>query len=301
MLPTSILPFRPRVAERSLLQEGRLAGPMPWVISIMMFLTALAAAFGLALGTAARSMQDDLSGKLTVQIVDANPVSREFQKQRVVNELQRLSIVISLEVVSEDRLKALLDPWLGSGGLDGEIPVPAMIDVELGRATPADIANVRAVVSEAAPGAKVNQHLEWLAPVAGLIAALKWLAGGLVALMTIAMAATVVLAARSALNTHKSTIDVMHLLGSTDSQIAALFQRRIALDALLGGIGGLIPAILVIVMVGGRVRAIGSDLSGSAVLGWSDWAVVALLPLVAAALATVSARLTVLRALRRNL
>jgi cell division transport system permease protein len=34
-------------AERGLLPEGRLAGPMPWVIAIMMFLTVLAAAAGM--------------------------------------------------------------------------------------------------------------------------------------------------------------------------------------------------------------------------------------------------------------
>jgi predicted MFS family arabinose efflux permease len=34
-------------AERGLLPEGRMAGPMPWVIAIMMFLTVLAAAAGL--------------------------------------------------------------------------------------------------------------------------------------------------------------------------------------------------------------------------------------------------------------
>ena len=40
-------------AERGLLPEGRMAGPMPWVIAIMMFLTVLAAAAGLGLAGAA--------------------------------------------------------------------------------------------------------------------------------------------------------------------------------------------------------------------------------------------------------
>ena len=39
-------------ADRRLLPEGRLAGPMPWVIAIMMFLTVLAAAAGLRLASA---------------------------------------------------------------------------------------------------------------------------------------------------------------------------------------------------------------------------------------------------------
>src|SRR3546814_6831050 len=42
--------------DRRLLPEGRLSGPMPWVIAIMMLLTVLAAATGLGLRHAAESL-----------------------------------------------------------------------------------------------------------------------------------------------------------------------------------------------------------------------------------------------------
>ena len=63
-------------ADRRLLPEGRLAGPMPWVIAIMMFLTALAAAGGLAMGSAASQLGADLGRQVTVQIVLADPATR---------------------------------------------------------------------------------------------------------------------------------------------------------------------------------------------------------------------------------
>src|SRR3546814_8936978 len=56
-----------RSASRRLLPEGRLSGPMPWVIAIMMFLTLLAAAAGITLDHAARSLSADLSGRVTVR------------------------------------------------------------------------------------------------------------------------------------------------------------------------------------------------------------------------------------------
>ena len=59
-----------------LLQEGRLTGPMPWIIAIMMFLTALAAAAGFGLANASTAMDARLAGRLTVQIVDADAESR---------------------------------------------------------------------------------------------------------------------------------------------------------------------------------------------------------------------------------
>ena len=293
--------FQANPADRRLLQEGRLAGPMPWVIAIMMFLTVLAASAGLALGSAAQELSADLAGRLTVQISEANPVLRETGKQAIVSELGRLAIVRTIEPVSEDRLAALLDPWLGAESKNADLPMPALIDVELRRATQTDVEEVRKAVQRVAPGARVDEHARWLAPLASLLQSLKWLSAALVLLMTAATAATVVLAARAALNTHKSVIEVMHLLGSTDSQVAGLFQRRIGLDALLGGSAGLVFALLVMMLIGKRMNAIGSDLLGSTGLDWTDWILVLALPLLGTMLATLAARLTILFALRRIL
>lgn len=288
-------------AERGLLPEGRLSGPMPWVIAIMMFLTVLAAAAGLALGSAARALSADLVGRLTIQLPEANPVLRETGKQAIISELGRLGVIEKIEPVSEEELGALLDPWLGAEARDADLPIPALIDVELRRATPADIADVRKAVKAVVPAARVDEHARWLAPLANLLESLKWLSAMLVLMMTAATATTVVLAARGALNTHRSVIEVMHLLGSTDGQVAGLFQRRIALDALFGGLAGLGGALAVMALVGSRMNAIGSDLLGSTRLGWLEWTIILALPLLGALLATVAARLTILFALRNTL
>ncbi|HEX8534930.1 MAG TPA: cell division protein, partial [Allosphingosinicella sp.] len=140
-----------------------------------------------------------------------------------------------------------------------------------------------------------------LAPLAKLIQALKWLAGGLVLLMVGATAATVVLAARAALDTHRGTIEVLHLMGATDVQVARLFQRRIALDALFGGALGLSAASLVLVLIGNRVGALGSELLGSAGLPAASWAILVALPVAGVFLAMLVARATILRALGRLL
>jgi cell division transport system permease protein len=274
---------------------------MPWVIAIMMFLTVLAAAAGLALGSAARALSADLVGRLTIQLPEANPVLRETGKQAIISELGRLGVIEKIEPVSERQLAALLEPWLGAEGRDADLPIPALIDVELRRATPADIADVRKAVHAVAPAARVDEHARWLAPLASLLQSLKWLAAALVLLMAAATATTVVLAARGALNTHRPVIEVMHLLGATDSQVAGLFQRRIALDAIFGGLAGLAGALAVMALVDNRMSAIGSDLLGSAGLGWADWTIIISLPLFGALLATVAARLTILFALRNTL
>jgi cell division transport system permease protein len=157
------------------------------------------------------------------------------------------------------------------------------------------------VCPAAARGAGVDYNAQWLAPLAGLIGALQWLAVGLVLLMIGATAATVVLAARAALNTHRETIEVLHLMGATDVQVARLFQRRIALDALFGGLVGFLLAGIALIALGDRVAALGSELIGAAALPAQTWGLLIALPLLGVVLAMLVARITILRALGRML
>ena len=288
-------------AERGLLPEGRVAGPMPWVIAIMMFLTVLAAAAGLGLAGAATRLHDQIGSRVTIQVVEANPQVRQQQAQAAVAAVRPLPGVIDVRQVPQEEIQDLLEPWIGAGGLEGDLPVPALIDVDLTAEGRAGLDRMRAVIAAVAPAARVDDNAQWLAPLASLIGALKWLAAGLVILMVGATAATVVLAARAALDTHRGTIEILHLMGATDVQVARLFQRRIALDALFGGLVGFILAGMVLIAIGRRVSALGSELLGSAAIPPLGWAVLLSLPAFGVILAMLVARLTILRALGRML
>ncbi|HET8611675.1 MAG TPA: FtsX-like permease family protein [Sphingomonas sp.] len=288
-------------ADRRLLPEGRLAGPMPWVIAIMIFLTALAAAAGMAMGAAADRLGGDLGRRITVQILNPDPTRRDAESAAVTAAIEKETGVLAVNRVGADAMRALLKPWLGDVGLTQDLPLPAMIDVDLSAAGRARLDAIVTAAKAAGPDVRVDDHARWIAPLIGLIRSLGLLAGLVVALMVGATAAAVVLAARSALDTHRETIEVMHRMGATDVQIARLFQRRIALDALFGGIVGLIGAAAVILTIGTKLAAIGSGLVGSVSLPGSAWLVLVCMPPLAGLLALVVARATVLRALGRTL
>jgi cell division transport system permease protein len=294
-------PRRFSAAERHLLPEGRLAGPMPWVIAIMMFLTVLAAAAGLALANAATQLDDQIGGRVTVQIVEANPRLRGLQAESVRNVTLLQPGVVAVRIVPDEEIEALLEPWIGAGGLESDLPVPALVDVDLTPDGHRRLDQLRRAVAAVAPAARIDDNAQSLAPLAELIGALKWLAAGLVLLMVGATAATVVLAARAALDTHRETIEILHLMGSTDVQVARLFQRRIALDALFGGLVGFMLGGAVLIAIGDRLAALGSELLGSAEIAPTGWAVLIVLPVFGVLLAMMVARLTILRALGRML
>lgn len=295
------LPLAASAADRRVLPEGRLAGPMPYVIAIMMALTVLAAAAGLGLAHAAHRFTAELSDRISVQVVEADPAAREAQASAVERVLGRAPGVAAVHRLGEGEIRRLLQPWLGRNLGSIDLPVPALIDADLRPGGRAALPPLLAAIRRASPAARVDDHAGWLAPLSGLLSTLIWLSVALVLLMAGATAAVVALASRGALNTHRATIEVLHLMGGTDVQVARLFQRRIALDALFGSLVGLAGAAAVLLLLGHEVRRTGSALVGAIGLGIGGWVILLLLPLAATLLATLTARWTVLAALRRLL
>ena len=286
-------------ADRRVLDEAGGLRAMTWVMAIMLFLTLLAAALGLGTRQSAQALERQLAGRLTVQVVEGSPATRDLLATRTLAALRTLPQVRRATLVDRAELARTLAPWLGDIGSDADLPVPAMIDVDL--AAGADPGPVIASAKRISAASRVDRHQRWMSPVGRFLDTLTWLAFALVLLMLGATGAVVVLAARAGLETHRATIEVMHMLGSTDVQVARLFQRRIALDAALGGVAGGAGALAVLLFLGTRLAALGSELLGGIALDAGDWALLVLLPLAFVALATLAARITVVAALRRSL
>ena len=288
--------------DRKLIPEGRLTGQMPWVIAIMLFLTLLVAAGGLTLTEAARQGGQDLARQVTVQIIESDPAQRAAQRAAITRALRNMDSIAEVKPVPDAQVRALLEPWLGTGVIDADVPVPALVDVRFASEPTAEtLTRLQSTLRSVAPNIRVDSHSSWMAPFFDLMRALLWLAAAVFLLLLVATSAVVILAVRSTLNTHRETIEIMHMMGGTDIQAARLFQRRVALDALLGGIVGFIVAAVVIITVGGRFAAVEPGLLSGAHFPYYGWAILALIPLAVMALAMLMARMTVISALKRML
>lgn len=284
-----------------ILPQARLAGPMPWVIAIMIALTVMATAAGLALNNLAGNAQQAIAGGLTVQIVEGAPRERERQAEAAERYFAAREDVAAIRRIPEAELNALLEPWLGSEiSEDDAIPVPAMIDVRLtGNVERENLRQMRAELANIAPSARLDAQSGWLAPVFDAIRSLQLLAAGLVILLAATSAAAVWLSARSTLGANSETIEVIHHLGGSDGQIAGIFQRAIGFDAALGGAAGLLLGLAAIFVLGQQFAALGSGLVAGGGLGSLDWSLIAAVPLLGVALAMLTARITVMASLRR--
>lgn len=306
---TRLLPRRSAArTESDIVPQDRLQGPIPWVIAIMVGMMVIAAAGALALRNTGRAAASELSGGVTVQIVEARAERRAREAERAVAVLRAQPGVSAVEQVPQDDLAALIEPWLGraEAGAEGgaeqdaaDLPVPALIDARLsGPVDQARLAALRDVLRAEVPSARVDAQSTWLTPVFDAIQSLAWLALALIVLLGLATGAAVLLAARTALGNNRATIEIVHLLGGTDAQIARIFQRSTAIDAAGGGIAGFAGAAVVVMLLGRTFGALQSGIITGGGLGWSDWVLLALIPLAAVGIATLTARWTVMRALK---
>ena len=282
-----------------LLPPTRFAGPIPWVIAILIALVVIAAAGGLALRNLATSAQADLSAAVTVQVIEANPDLRAARGAAAVRVLTAMEGVQAVRLVPEAELAALLEPWLGEGATSGDVPIPALIDVELTRsAGPAEVARIEAALAQNVPGARVDAQSDWLRPVYGALAALQWLALGLITLVALATAAAVWLAARNAFAGARDTVEIIHLLGATDRQISAVFLRTVLYEAAFGAAVGTALGVAAVWLLGQQFAALDSGMAGGGGLAFKDWLVIAAVPLAGVLIALLTARITIALALK---
>ncbi|MBV7258951.1 cell division protein [Erythrobacter sp. WH158] len=285
-----------------LLPQTKFGGPIPWVIAILIALVVIAAAGGLSLRNLAENARADLSGAVTVQIIEADAEQRDAKAVSAAGILADQPLVTSVRIVPEEELNALLEPWLGAAAGSDDVPVPALIDVELSRnASASEVAGLQSALDAAVAGARVDAQSDWLKPVYDALAALQYLALALITLVAFATGAAVWLAARSAFSNHSETVEVIHLLGGTDAQVTRIFQRSVVRDAAFGSIVGLIFGLAAVWLLGQQFAALDSGMVGGGGLGWTDWLIIAAIPVAGVLLALLTARVTIKVALRSML
>ena len=280
-------------ADRRLIPSSGVRGPVPLLIAIMTFVMVVVAAAGFALANTATVVKAGVENRYSIQISDGSA-----KAPAAIAAARAAPGVYRVEQVPPEDLRRTLERWIGPGAAEADLPLPAIIDLDL--APNADAQAVAKQVERAVPGARFVAHRTTLAPLLDALKGLTLLAFGLVLLIALASAAAIILAARGALDTHRSTIEVMHGIGATDDQVAMLFLRQIAIDALMGGIGGAAVAGLILAAILGGA-SFATSLAGAPPIGWGDAALLALLPIAVALLATLVARSALFRALRERL
>ena len=287
------------------LDRDALSRFLPWLIAFMVYLACLALAGMLTLGAVAERWDAGVSGTLTVQIIPSeSPTAAPKEARRIEAALEILRTtpgIAGAEVIGEDRIMALLEPWLGSIGGSGDLPLPRLIDVELKAGAELDTAALSKRLRQAVPGATVDDHGVWLDKLVRLLRAVEILASLVLLLIGLATVGTVVFTTRTGLAIHQEAIEVLHLIGAQDSYVAKQFATRALILGLRGGIIGLVLAVPTLMGIGALAARMEAGLLPDFTLTPAHWAAMVCLPLAVALIAMLTARLTVMKTLAEML
>ena len=272
---------------------------LPVIVAFMVFLAALALSGAIVLEAATARWSESLRSALTVQIAAGQRAETEAAIDTALDILLSTEGIESAETLPEADIVALLEPWLGTGNVSLDLPLPRLIDVGLRAGPPPDVAALAARIEAAVPGARLDDHQVWVSGLVRLGRSVQAVAAAIVALIGMAAVAVVVFTTRAGLAVHQEIIEIMHIIGARDSYIARQFQRHALALGLRGGVVGL--GLAAVTLAGGVALAgeVAAPLLPRLEFPWAGWAALAALPLVVAAIATLTARFTVMRALAR--
>ncbi|MCF6444343.1 ABC transporter permease [Nereida sp. MMG025] len=215
---------------------------------------AFLAVFALALTVSANRLADrwasELAESATVRI-SAPPAEVEIQVAAVLRVLDQTAGVASARILTTEEQRALLAPWFGPDVPLDTLPVPTLVEV-IQDGDGFDAEGLRLRLSTEAPGAVLDDHTRWRAPLVQAASRLNFLGWLAVILIGATTGAMITLAANAALAANAQVITVLRLVGAHDRFIAQAFVRRFTLRTILGaGIGTLIGLVAVIALPNG--------------------------------------------------
>jgi cell division transport system permease protein len=277
---------------------------LPWIIALMVYLAGLALAGTLMLQGALQRWDRSLQGTLTVELPPLDEGKGDGGMAAALLLLRATAGVVAAEPLSRQQTARLIEPWLGTALAPEELALPRLIDLRIDPQSPPDLARLKTRLAAAAPGAMLDDHRLWLDRLATLVLSIEATALAIVVLIGAAAVLTVVFTTRAGLAVHHAVIEVLHLIGARDGYIARQFEQQARALGLRGGIGGLALTLATLIAIGRASAA--TALFGEHVrllpaleLELWHWLVLAALPFAAALIAMLTARVTVLRALRR--
>jgi len=265
-----------------------------FVSGAMAFLAVFALALSLASGRLAKQWGEELAQSATIRIA-APADQQQAQTEAALRILETTRGVAEARALTDAEQAELLAPWFGAELELDALPVPRLIEVRE-TSEGMDAAGLRLRLAAEVPGAVLDDHSRWRAPLVKAASRLRLFGWASILLIGAVTAAMVTLAANAALAANAQVIGVLRLVGAKDDYIAQAFIRRFTLRALIGAACGVVLGMVAILFLPNSTDETASFLTGLGFKGL-HWLMPLLIPPLAAAVAFVATRLAARRTL----
>jgi cell division transport system permease protein len=267
-------------------------GLAPWLVALMVYVASLAGIGLILLDEMLRASETVLAGRLTVQVPAEASAARV---ETVVAVLRQTPGIRSVHQLTPSETSRLLEPWLGSAVPLEELPVPQLIDAGLDPAGAVDMAKLQHQLASVVPDIRIDDYGPAVGGLRARAGPVQVLLGAAIAVALLLVAVLAVFTTKAALTARLSDVELLHLLGGDDRQIARPYAARSLAYGLTGGsiaTAAILATVATLSGTGSLVRF--AVLSGGIGLDdWRLWLVLALMTAVAGIFGAASARATV--------
>lgn len=238
----------------TLLPPENLAGPaLSAVTMVMTFLACLALGCSILADRAADRWLARATSAISVQIIETTQLSAEDQLPAVLREIKDTPGIGTSRVLARDDLVALLEPWLGTGNISEDMPLPLLIEITPAANENLPTAALSARLKAVAPGARLDTHGRWRETLESTARALELFAALVLAMVTLATATVILFATRAGLLANEEILNVLHQIGAHDGYISRRFEAHFIRVVSLAAMAGLTAAVVFFYALGGLI------------------------------------------------
>jgi cell division transport system permease protein len=230
------------------------------VVAIMTFLAALTTGAVMLVYAAASEWQSEVAREVTIQVRPRPGRDLDADVRRAADLARATAGVSEVRPYTKEESARLIEPWLGTGLVLEDLPIPRLIVIKVASGTPPDLAALRQTLGAQLPNASLDDHRGWLTRMRTMAGAAALGGMAVLALVLAVTVLSVTFATRGAMATNRPIVEVLHFVGATDSFVANEFQRHFLLLGLKGGAIGGGAAILLFTLA----QTAGKWLSGTA-------------------------------------
>ncbi len=274
------------------------------LVGLMSFLAVLACSGTFALGNMTDRWSSGLENKVTIEIpvetkeghlLSNRTVNKETKK--LASRLKNNPIIKSVKILTSEEIQELISPWIGKDLTLNDIPLPGLIAVELRRSDADSIDMLRANIEAISKYAQLETHHEWLADLISFTNSLKILSLFITLIIGGATIIAIAAGVKTRLAIHNKEVELLHHMGASDNYIARQFQRHAMILAFKGGVIGALSGLFITGIIVVLSKNTGSPLLPAIEIGYLGALFLFTIPAIAALIAIITSRLTVLRSL----
>jgi cell division transport system permease protein len=275
------------------------------LIALMSFLSVLALTSSFALSEMTDRWTSGLENQASIEVPaedeGGNTIEPNILKNittRIYGFLNTHPAIESAIVMSDEDISKLVSPWLGEDMELSNIPLPGIITVKFKADVAFDMENLKNNIKDLAPQARIDLHEGWLANVLRFTGALNFAS----LLVSFVIGVTTIVAVGGAVQSrmaiYKEDLELLHLMGASDVYISRQLQRYILIIALKGAAVGVIVGFFMLMIIGWFMGRMDINLIPDFSLNKTQIVMLVLLIPLTALVGMITARQTVLRALR---